>query len=188
MKTGIAHERLPISRIMVQGTCPVCAAVKHFQESFLERLQAQKDGRLCNVHAWAVARSASAELAISLLLHMLKSKDRTRTSPSGCIACKSIHDEEIARLNELAHELKGGIHSPWIKQHARFCIRHLTAIKQFLPMELQKTVEESALRTASELEEELEGYLQQARQGNHAGGGVLGRTAEFLVARRGILD
>ena len=188
MKTDLADKKLLISKIMVQGTCPVCAAIKHFQESFLERLQARQDGGLCNVHAWSVARSAPAELAASLLLHVLKSKDWSINSTSSCIACKNIHDEELSRLHEVSQELKGGTHGPWIKLHSKFCIRHLTAIKQRLPVDLQKSIEENALRTAAELEKELEEFLQHAREGNHAGGGVLGRTAEFLVARRGILD
>jgi hypothetical protein len=188
MKTGIEEKKLPISKIMVQGTCPVCAAIKHFQESFLERLQARQGAGLCNVHAWSVARSAPAELAASLLLHVLKSKDWSVNSTPSCIACKNIHAEELSRLKEVTQELKGGSHGPWIKLHAKFCIRHLTELKQWLPLDLQKSIEENALRTASELEKELEEFLQQAKQGNHAGGGVLGRTAEFLVARRGILD
>ncbi len=53
---------------------------------------------------------------------------------------------------------------------------------------VQKAIEESAICTTSELEKELEEFLQQAKRGNHAGGGVLGRAAEFLVAQRGILD
>jgi predicted Fe-S protein YdhL (DUF1289 family) len=111
----------------------------------------------------------------------------TANSRSPCLACKRIHEEEIARLKEVSQELKESIHGSWIKQHARFCVRHLTEIKQWLPVDLHKSLEENALRTASELEKELEEFLQQARQGNHAGGGVLGRAAEFLVARRGIL-
>ncbi len=182
MKTGIADKKLPFSKIMIQGTCPVCAAVRHFQEFFLERLQARTGGGLCNVHAWSVARSAPAEVAATLLLYLLKSRDRSVNLPSSCIACKSIHDEELSRLNELAQELIRGTHGPWITQHARFCIRHLTEIKRCLPVDIQNSVEESSLKTASELEKGLEEFLQHARQGNQAGGGVLGRTAEFLVA------
>jgi len=32
MKADVAAERLPISRLAVKASCPVCAAVKHFQE------------------------------------------------------------------------------------------------------------------------------------------------------------
>ena len=37
-----------------------------------------------------------------------------------------------------------------------------------------------------EMVEILWGFLQQVETGSHAGGGVLGRAAEFVVAQRGI--
>ncbi|MGA7921687.1 MAG: hypothetical protein WCA38_18650 [Candidatus Acidiferrales bacterium] len=41
-------------------------------------------------------------------------------------------------------------------------------------------------RKARELEQELQEFLQHAKTGDHTGGGVLGRAAEYLVAQRGI--
>jgi hypothetical protein len=41
-------------------------------------------------------------------------------------------------------------------------------------------------RAAGELQHDLENYAKHAQQGDHAGGGVLGRAAEFLVSQRGI--
>jgi hypothetical protein len=190
MKTVTGSERLPISTIVVKGSCPVCAAVKHFQDSLLVNLQADKGARLCNVHTWSLAKSAPAEVAASLFLYALKSKEWSANvpSPSSCIACKKIHEEEIRRLEEVSEALKGSTFGVWLKEHARFCIRHLSGMKQRLPGALQKAIEERAVSTISELEKELEEFLQQAKHGNHAGGGVLGRAAEFLVAQRGILD
>jgi hypothetical protein len=37
-----------------------------------------------------------------------------------------------------------------------------------------------------QLEELLESFAAKARSGGHAGGGILGRAAEFLVAQRGL--
>ncbi|MGC1087592.1 MAG: hypothetical protein WA894_04080, partial [Candidatus Acidiferrum sp.] len=62
MKTEATSERLPIARIAVKGNCPVCAAVKHFQDSLLLNLHIIKNARLCNVHTWSIAKSASAEV------------------------------------------------------------------------------------------------------------------------------
>jgi hypothetical protein len=57
-----------------------------------------------------------------------------------------------------------------------------------VPASLQKIVEKLRIKNKAELETELEEFLQHTRQGDHTGGGVLGRAAEFLVAQRGILD
>jgi len=37
-----------------------------------------------------------------------------------------------------------------------------------------------------QLEELLESFATKARSGEHAGGGILGRSVEFLVAQRGL--
>ena len=39
---------------------------------------------------------------------------------------------------------------------------------------------------SGEIAETLEDFLGRAQAGDHAGGGILGRAAEFLVAQRGI--
>jgi len=106
-----------------------------------------------------------------------------------CIACEKIHEEEAARLREITKELEqGSLTGTWLKQHARFCRRHLEALKSRVPAPLQAVVEEWRTRNIQELEMELQEFVQQSRHGDHAGGGVLGRAAEFLVAQRGILD
>ncbi|MGB2590803.1 MAG: hypothetical protein WA853_01290 [Candidatus Acidiferrum sp.] len=190
MKTEATSERLPIARIAVKGNCPVCAAVKHFQDSLLLNLHIIKNARLCNVHTWSIAKSASAEVAASVFLDALKSRTSSAhlPSPSHCIACMKIHEEEVTRIKEVSEDLKWSAIGTWLKEYARFCIRHSGAIKQLVAGALQKAIEESAISTALELRKELEEFVQQARRGNHAGGGVLGRAAEFLVAQRGILD
>ncbi|HTS57289.1 MAG TPA: hypothetical protein VMH03_07070 [Terriglobales bacterium] len=47
-------------------------------------------------------------------------------------------------------------------------------------------ISEIVERTRSELKQELGAFLEQAVRGDHAGGGVLGRAAEFLVSQRGL--
>ena len=76
----------------------------------------------------------------------------------------------------------------WLQQHATFCLRHIHELKNRVPATLQKIVEKLRIKNKMELEAELEEFLQQAKKGDHTGGGVLGRAAEFLVAQRGILD
>ena len=189
MKTHATPERLPIARLTVKGGCPVCAAVKHFQESLPGHLQAEGQTQLCNFHAWSLAKSAPAEVAASLFLDALRAKEweASLASPSSCSACKKIHDEEVVRLKEVTTELERPPMAVWLQQHATFCLRHIHELKKLVPAPLQKMVEKLRIKNKAEVEAELEEFLRHARQGNHTGGGVLGRAAEFLVAQRGIL-
>jgi len=138
-----------------------------------------------------LAKSAQAEVAAPLFLSALRAKEgiATSASPSSCASCGKIHDEEVERLKEVARELeRNSLTGMWLKEHARFCLRHTLELKKQVPESLQKALDEMRCRGAAELELELREFLQQARQGDHSGGGVLGRAAEFLVAQRGILD
>ncbi len=191
MKAQAAFERLPISSLAVKGNCPVCGAVKHFQESLPGRLRAESQPQLCNFHAWLLAKSAQAEVAASLFLNALRVKERiaNSASPSSCAGCGKIHEEEGERLKEVSGELeRNSLTGMWLKEHARFCLRHTLDLKKQVPESLWKALDEMSSRGAAELELELREFLQQARLGDHSGGGVLGRAAEFLVAQRGILD
>jgi hypothetical protein len=188
MRTENAAERLPITKIAVKGSCPICGAVKHFQEALLETLQPEGHTRLCNFHAWSLAKSAPAEVAASVLLDALRAREWDASRPRSCVACEKVHEEEGSRLKEITSEFESSTINGWLQQHARFCIRHMRELKSRVPQPLQKMIEDLRIKSASELEEELEEFLRQAKQGNHAGAGVLGRTAEYLVAQRGILD
>ena len=191
MKAQTAFERLPISSLAVKGSCPVCCAVKHSHESLPGRLRTEAQPQLCNFHAWLLAKSAQAEVAASLFLNALGTKQRIAipASPSRCTGCEKIHGEEVERLKEVTRELEqDSLTGMWLKEHARFCIRHMLELKKQVPASLRKALDEMSSRGAAELELELREFLQQARQGDHSGGGVLGRAAEFLVGQRGILD
>lgn len=190
MKTDADSERYPITRLAVKGGCPVCAAVKHFQESLPEQLRTEEQTQLCNFHGWSLAKSAPADVAASIFLGALKSKewDTSFASPSSCAACKKVHEEEITRLKEVTAELQRPPMAEWLEQHAAFCLRHIQLLKTRVPEPLQEIIEKLRIENTAKLGAELEKFLRQSRNGNHAGGGVLGRAAEFLVAQRGILD
>jgi hypothetical protein len=191
MKAQTAFERLPISSLAVKGSCPVCCAVKHFHESLPGLLRTEAQPQLCNFHAWLLAKSAQAEVAASLFLNVLRTKERIAipASPSHCTGCAKIHGEEVERLKEITRELEqSSLTGMWLKEHGRFCVRHMLELKKQVPATLRKALDEMSKRGAAELELELREFLQQARQGDHSGGGVLGRAAEFLVGQRGILD
>jgi len=138
-----------------------------------------------------LAKSAQAEVAASLFLNALRTKERIAipASPSRCTGCAKIHGEEVERLKEVTRELEqNSLTGMWLKEHARFCVRHMLELKNQVSASLRKALDEMSDRGAAELQLELREFLQQARQGDHSGGGVLGRAAEFLVGQRGILD
>lgn len=191
MRAQAAFERLPISSLAVKGSCPVCCAVKYFHESLPGRFRTEAEPQLCNFHAWLLAKSAQAEVAATVFLNALRNKERIMTpaSPSSCTGCATIHEEETERLKEVTRELeRNSLTGTWLKEHARLCLRHMLELKKQSPSSLRKTLDEMSTRGAAELELELTQFLQQARHGDHSGGGVLGRAAEFLVGQRGILD
>jgi len=191
MRVQTEFERPPISSLAVKGSCPVCCAVKHFHESLSSRLRTEAEPQLCNFHAWLLAKSAQAEVAASLFLNALRTKERIAipASPSRCTGCAKIHGEEVERLKEVTRELaQNSLTGMWLKEHARFCVRHMLELKKQVSASLRKALDEMSDRGAAELQLELREFLQQARQGDHSGGGVLGRAAEFLVGQRGILD
>jgi hypothetical protein len=51
---------------------------------------------------------------------------------------------------------------------------------------IRKLVDQIVERNRVELDNELEAFPEQLQQGVHAGGGLLGRVAEFLVSQRGL--
>jgi hypothetical protein len=55
-----------------------------------------------------------------------------------------------------------------------------------VPEEHARIVTKVMRNNQRQLEELLESFAAKARRGEHAGGGVLGRAAEFLVAQRGL--
>jgi len=188
IKIGSPAIRLPISTIVAKGTCPICAALKEFQNDFAKTLPARECGRFCNLHAWVIANSAPAESAATIFLESIRNPhwEPSPPNPDKCDFCKRMEVEKQTRIKQILEELgRPGLRS-WLHEHGMLCFRHGTELIGKLPEALQKTVEEGMSRKARELERELQEFLQHAKAGDHTGGGVLGRAAEYLVAQRGI--
>jgi len=188
MKIGSPAIRLPISSIVAKETCPICAALKEFQNHLAKNLRAHECARFCNLHAWVIANSAPAESVAMIFLESMRNPHWEPSSPhpSQCDFCKRMEIEKQTRIKEVMDELsRPGLRS-WLHEHGMLCFRHGRELMQRLPEALRKTVEETMSRKAQELEQELREFLQHAKAGVHTGGGVLGRAAEYLVAQRGI--
>jgi hypothetical protein len=57
-------------------------------------------------------------------------------------------------------------------------------LKEFVPLRFRTVIGDVVERNRSELRGELEVFHEQLKHGMHAGGGLLGRVAEFLVGQR----
>jgi hypothetical protein len=188
MKTGSSATRLPISNIVAKGTCPICAALKEFQNYFAKNLRASECAHLCNLHAWVIANSAPAEAAAATFLESMRNPlwIPSMPSPSDCDFCKRMEIEKQTRMTEIIEELDRPALRDWLHEHGMLCLPHGRELIQKMPEPLRRTVEETMSRKAQELEQELQEFLRLAKTGDRSGAGVLGRAAEYLVAQRGI--
>jgi len=188
MKIGSSATRLPISNIVAKGTCPICAALREFQNYFAKNLRASECVCFCNLHAWVIANSAPAASVATAFLQSMRNPQwvPSMPSPSDCDFCKRMEIEKQTRMTEIIEELDRPAWRDWWHEHGMLCFRHGHELIHKMPQELRHTVEETLSRKARELEQELQEFLQHAKTGDHTGGGVLGRAAEYLVAQRGI--
>jgi hypothetical protein len=188
MKTGSSAARLPISNIVAKGSCPICAALKEFQNYFAKNLRATECVHFCSLHAWVIANSAPAESVATMFLESMRNPLWTPSMPipSDCDFCKRMEIEKQTRMMEIIEELDRPALRDWFYEHGMLCFRHGHELIQKIPESMRQTVEEAISRRARELEQELQEFLQHAKTGDHSGGGVLGRAAEYLVAQRGI--
>jgi hypothetical protein len=188
LKAGTETAKLPVNKTLAMGGCPICTALKEFQSYFSKHLRAYECARFCNLHAWVVANSSPAESVATMFLESMRNP-RWRPSsptPSDCDFCKRMEIEKQIRLTEIIEELDEPRLGEWLLEHGMLCLRHGRELIEKLPEPLHKAVRENMSHKAGELEQQLREFLQQAKKGDHAGGGVLGRAAEYLVAQRGI--
>lgn len=187
--THQAHAtKLSITSIATRNVCPVCAALREFQNEFLKHLQPSDCQRFCNTHGWVVANSGPAESVASIFLKAILDPAWRPASPVSeeCDLCSRMQQEKERRLGEIAKQLQQPRLRSWLHDYGMLCSRHGREVMAKLPEPLQKSIQELIARNSGEIVEILQDFLQRVRQGSHEGGGVLGRAAEFLVAQRGI--
>ena len=190
MSDDIISQPWQIGETPEKGRCPICAALKIFQDGLLGSPRILDFAHLCHQHTWALAKSGPGKLAAERFLRALrvvKVGPQLRRA-SDCNLCKCIRQEETARVTMLADDFKRPAVLEWMRKQGTICARHAHALSERVPADLRMDVAAILDRTTIELTNELEMFLDRARTGIHRGGGVLGRAAEFLVARRGIPD
>jgi hypothetical protein len=173
---------------LAKGVCPICSLLRAFQKELIERLQPTAASTACNYHAWAIATSAPASSAAEIFLAMLRvtSSGDVWNERIDCNLCGSIREHEIARLREFVNEMQRGRFAQWMERHGTLCRFHGASLQSMVNDEDARIIAKVMKSSEEQLEELLESFAAKARSGGHAGGGILGRAAEFLVAQRGL--
>jgi glutathione S-transferase len=117
---------------------------------------------------------------------MLSGSPAGKVSSGDCALCHRVREQEVTRLRELAQQFERPMFVQWMKTQGSLCLDHAGKLKEFVPLRLRTFIDEVVERNRSELREELEAFHEQLKHGVHAGGGLLGRVAEFLVGQRGL--
>jgi len=188
MSGAKAVRKYTVVEAVAHGTCPICTMLRHRQTQLVEETGIPSAKHLCNQHAWALARAGPGLVAADLLLQSLRTRrtEGTKAARMPCDLCERLMREESDKLKELARKMETTAFLEWMRLHGTLCLHHATRIAGELSPEGRKMIAELLSRTWEGLERDLADYAQHAGRGEHAGGGVLGRAAEFLVCQRGI--
>jgi hypothetical protein len=187
MSGAKALRPVPVSEAAAHGACLVCTVLRHHQTRLVEVTGVPKASHLCNHHAWSLARSAPAELAAEMYAQVLfERRKNSGATERVCTFCAELQHEEKARLDELVEQMKIPSFTAWMRRSGTLCLWHAQRLADRLPTGTRPIIEEVLTRTEEELEVDLRKCAAEAKLGHHAGSGVLGRVAEFLVCQRGI--
>ena len=100
-----------------------------------------------------------------------------------CYATAS-EKKEVTRLHELEHQFRRPLFVQWLKTQGSLCMDQARKLKELIPLRYRALIDDVVERNRAELREELEAFHGQLKHGVHAGRGLLGRVAEFLVGQR----
>jgi len=177
-----------VLQALAKGVCPICTLVRAYQNELIEQMTPQGATRFCNFHAWAIAASAPATSAAYVFVAMLK--DHREMLKAGgiqdCDLCTSVRAHEIERLKEFERDMQRERFADWIQNYGTVCRWHGEELQSMLPSSQAQAIKKLLAANERELQEALVIFARKARHGGHAGGGILGKAAEFLVAQRGI--
>ena len=182
---ALAHET-SLGQVLVKGACPVCGVLKEFQAALAEKIQVCGDVCLCNFHTWLLARLAPAKSAAAIYLKLLEESPAAKFGASDCNLCRKILEQENLQLRELVKQMQRVMFLQWMNSQGSLCLNHARKLLDHAPLKMRPLIDQIVERTRAELKQELGDFLEHAKQGDHTGGGILGRAAEFLVSQRGL--
>lgn len=173
---------------LAKDVCPICTLVRAFQNELIELLKPDSAATVCNYHAWAIAAGAPASSVAETFLSMLRGSEQREVGQEhlDCDLCSSIREHELGRLREFALDMQRAKFAEWFGTYGTLCRVHGIRLLPMLSKEHVEIVAKVTKDNKQQLEELLESFAAKARAGEHSGGGILGRAAEFLVAQRGL--
>lgn len=182
-KQLLTHQS--ILQVLQESGCPFCRFLKEFQADRLQNHREKEIRHLCNFHAWGLAAVQDAPAAANLFLKLLEEPASVSNGDSGCDICREIRAEEDLRVREFVSCLGRKDVSYWLRTEAVLCIPHGLKLRRHVPMILMVRIDAIIENYRQRLSQELL-QLSKEPELDRAGWGSLGRTAEFLVAQRGL--
>lgn len=172
-----------MSQAIMRGVCPLCSVLREFQTMAVERIDANASGPFCNFHCWSIANSAPAMVAVSVYSNLLRQHEVNQNL--SCRICAAVQAQEEIRLRELIADLERAHFAGWMSKFGTLCCIHTSKLERSAPVQLRGTIKAILARSKEEMEQQLREYAENIEAGDHSGGGVLGKTAAFLVGFRG---
>jgi hypothetical protein len=140
----------------------------------------------CNFHTWLVAKVGEAGAAAEAMLRMLEHPFKEGSARADCSLCAWIVLEEEKKLAEFAQDLYKPELLQRLRERGGLCIPHGRTLFNRVPNGLPDEIILALQRQAVELRRELVTLSRNAKDGITTHAGLLGRTAECLVANRGL--
>lgn len=184
MRFNTPVEYKTIDEALVKGGCPFCTYLKYYQSSLLIDINPREVSGLCKFHVWAMAAAANKTVVSSVFRSLIKASRVQVTTE--CSLCKAVAVEEDSRMKEFAGDMARVRILDWISVHGTFCIPHGTKFIDYLPENLKTVITTVLQRSATDLEGALASLDYVRSTEKAAGGGILGRAAEFLASQRGL--
>jgi hypothetical protein len=182
-KQLVIHQS--ILQVLQESGCPFCRFLKEFQAVRLQNHRETEIRQLCNFHTWGLAAVQDAPSAAHVFLKMLEESTPKSSGDSGCDICTEILAEEDLRIQEFLSCLATKDVAHWLRTEPALCIPHALKLRRQIPAALTLCIDTIIESYRQRLAQEL---LQLSKEPDvdRAGWGSLGRTAEFLVAQRGL--
>ena len=177
-----------VSQVLTTGSCPVCTLLKNDQAALLRNHVLRDDAiEICNFHGWALAAASDSDSGAQAFLNVLRGRTCTLADADRqCTFCSYLAQHELTHIREILEQMEKPSLLDWMQQHGTFCLVHAGHIRELAPPRMHPVIDHILERNKKELQARLENLLRRSEGGKGAGGGILGRAAEFLVAQRGI--
>ncbi|HVC89706.1 MAG TPA: hypothetical protein VND66_03690 [Acidobacteriaceae bacterium] len=182
-KQLVTHQS--ILQVLPESGCPFCRFLKEFQTARLQNHPKQEISHLCNFHTWGLAAVQDAPAAAHVFLKLLEETPSFSNGSSGCDICREILAEEALRIREFVSCLAREEVSHWLRTKAVLCLPHGLKLRRQVSGVLISQIDTIIGSYRRQLAEELL-QLSKEPEADRTGWGSLGRTAEFLVAQRGL--